>query len=208
MRNDRQTVFNNLSDSGKGGALKVPENKSLKITFQNDATDYLIESGPLNWLNDIGSIHKPDNGKLVLPFKFPYFGEGYHSVFASIHGYVSFQNAVKLGAFELHYGHHPLIVAALMETYENAIEEGGGLFTNISAERAVFSWINISSKRNTALKHSFQIVLHSDGTIQLNYGEMQSRDIIYSRVDRPVDVRLYGFVRGDSSPETRSIVPQ
>lgn len=201
LRNDRQTVFNNLSDSGKGGALKVPENKSLKITFQNDATDYLIESGPLNWLNDIGSIHKPDNGKLVLPFKFPYFGEEYHSVFASIHGYVSFQNAVKLGAFELHYGHHPLIVAALMETYENAIEEGGGLFTNISAERAVFSWINISSKRNTALKHSFQIVLHSDGTIQLNYGEMQSRDIIYSRVDRPVDVRLYGFVRGDSSPK-------
>ncbi|MBT4276462.1 MAG: response regulator [Verrucomicrobia bacterium] len=199
LRNDRHTAFNNLSYSGKGGALKVPENKSFKITSQNDTTDYLIESGPLNWLNDIGSSHKPENGKLVLPFKFPYFGEGYHSVFASIHGYVSFQNAVKIGAFDLHYGHRPLIIAALVDTDDKATKKGGGLFTNISAERAVFSWINIPSRRNKALKHSFQIVLHSDGTIQLNYGEMQSRDIIYSQVDKPVDVRLYGFVRGDSS---------
>jgi signal transduction histidine kinase/CheY-like chemotaxis protein len=199
LRNDRFTAFNHLSYPEKGGALKVPENKSFKITSQNDTTDYFIESGPLNWLNDIGSIHKPDNGKLVLPFEFSYFGEGYHSVFASIHGYVSFQNAVTFGAFDLHYGHRPLIVAALIDTDDNAIKEGGGLFTNISAERAVFSWINIPSRRNKELKHSFQIVLHSDGTIQLNYGEMQSRDIIYSRVDTPADVRLYGFVRGDSS---------
>lgn len=75
LRNDRFSAFNHLSYPEKGGALKVPENKSFKITSQNDTTDYFIESGPINWLNDIGSIHKPDNGKLVLPFEFPYFGQ-------------------------------------------------------------------------------------------------------------------------------------
>ena len=199
LRNDRQTAFKSLSYSGKGGALMIPENKTLSITSTNNNEEYVLTAGPKKWLNDIGSVYNPRSGNFVLPFKFPYFGEEYQNVYTHINGYISFQHDVRAGAFDLHYGHHPLILPALIDCGEYAPKEGEGLFTNISNERAVFTWIDIPSRRNKELQHSFQLVLHSNGNFQFNYGEMQSRSIIYNDLFNLTDVQLYGFVSGDNS---------
>ncbi len=200
LRNDREVLVKDRSYSGMGGALLAPQNQSLSFDPRLDTGGYSLLIKSIDWDDDAGSRQNTavaSEFKIELPFTVPFFGTEHQVVYLSVDGYVAFGHPVDFRSFRFQYGNHPMIIPALMDIHEQSLSESEGLYTFLSEEKAVFSWINVGSNRNEKLKHTFQVVIHSTGRIELNYREMDSANVLYKDIHYPMDIHLYGLLPAD-----------
>ena len=208
LRNDREILVQDRSYSGQGGALLVPENQTLAFKPRSNNKGYSLSTNPLSWENDIGQRHDVNHSqeaRIELPFPISYFGIEHQKIIVSIEGYISFGDSVDSRIFRFQYGNQPMIIPALMDVDEHSLSEYGGLFTQITDNKVVISWVNVASPRNKKLRHSFQVVLRRGGRIEMNYGEMGSSDVLYRDTHYPMDIQLYGLLPGGKTPSPRRV---
>jgi signal transduction histidine kinase/CheY-like chemotaxis protein len=208
LRNDRDVLVQDRSYSGRGGALLVPENQTLTFNPRTHNKGYFLSTKPLNWENEIGKKHNVSHSRerrMDLPFSVPYFGVEHQKIIVSIDGYISLGDSIDSRIFRFQYGNQPMIIPALMEIDVHSLGEHGGLFTQVTEDKAIISWINVASLRNDKLRHSFQVVLHRGGMIEMNYGEMESSNILYRDTHYPMDIHLYGLLPGGESPKPHRV---
>jgi probable HAF family extracellular repeat protein len=143
-------------------------------------TDSRQENGPTFVWNDISAtgthlaaVSNYDEGweGFEIGFEFPFFGENYHTVYASSNGYITF------GAGSLRFNSRPLpstlmapnLVAALAGDLN--LRASGDVYYLEQPDGVVIQYNN-AAPYNTQGSMTFQIVLKRDGTILFYYKDM------------------------------------
>ncbi len=188
---DQLTVV--LSPGERRTAMLTMSNASsqslpFQLTARDDATHDLIftdsdqPSGPVYEWEDIsntGTLLPRVSGaddefeSFDLGFAFPYFGQSFTSVFVSSNGFITFgEGSDQFSNSELPGADMPANEIAGFHTDLNPRRSGEIFYLNES-DRAIIQYEGVDSYGGTG-KVTFQIVLKSDGTIDLRYKTLPS----------------------------------
>ncbi|ESQ91770.1 hypothetical protein ABAC460_05370 [Asticcacaulis sp. AC460] len=115
------------------------------------------------------------NGRIGLPFAFPFFGKSYHAVYVREDGMAGFERVTTWAEAQFRYGRQPGI-------YPVAVELGGYRFDapcdacSLTARaedgKVVVTWDRLTETMNPVNRYSFQMTLYHDGAIDLSYAEV------------------------------------
>ncbi len=114
-----------------------------------------------------------DEFEYELPFSFSFYGQDYDTVFVSTNGYVGFGPDVGNYDFAIEeWEGAPVIVAMSGDLDTNCGNDGEDIYLTATSDTVIFRW-QAADHRNCSTLLNFEIVLHSDGTFELNYGDME-----------------------------------
>ena len=145
-------------------------------------TDSDQQSGPVYEWEDISttgtllpSVSNADDGfeSFDLGFAFPYFGQSFTSVFVSSNGFITFgEGSDQYDNYALPGTDMPANEIAAFHTDLNPGASGDIYYLN-EADRTIIQYENVARYNGTG-NVTFQIVLKSDGTIEIRYKTLPS----------------------------------
>ncbi len=115
------------------------------------------------------------NGKALveLPFEFPFYGQTYHEVYATVDGYLMFENSLLPWPYyiegRIYFIQTPMI-APVMSNPLLASGSAEGIWYEESADYVTFRW-RLSSNGASGSTFNATARLYPDGKIEINYGE-------------------------------------
>ena len=125
------------------------------------------------------------NGKVKVdfPFTFPFFGENYTSAYATVDGYLMFENSLLPWPYFIegrtYFIQTPSIAPAMSNPFIIDGGQGDGIWYEATPDYITFRWkLSISGASGSTMNATAR--LYPDGKIEINYGEC----IIPSYVER------------------------
>jgi len=161
------------------------------ITFQptaESAGKYRFETGDLSYdeaaaaegllLTGLGD---DDAREIALPFRFPFFGSSYQSLYVNSDGNLTFGES-DTATSERSLGRMsggPPRIAGLFRDMDPS-QPGGGVRVLAQASRVVVSWVNVREYQDLGFGTplTFQIRLYPDGRIQFAYSDVDTLEAV------------------------------
>ncbi|MCX7834930.1 MAG: C25 family cysteine peptidase [bacterium] len=135
--------------------------------------------GPVySWVNTASGTAGPTGddattGPFTLPFSFPFYGNNYSQVWMCTNGWITFNSTTA------NYYNSPALPDTRFQTllavfYDDLNVTGSGntrVLMDAPNNRAIFSWNNVQRWGQSSTNISAQVILYSDGTIIMQYGQ-------------------------------------
>ncbi len=141
----------------------------------NGGFDVVRLALPLELEGETLSLAADGARELLLPFEFPFFGLGYSRVFVHADGFVSL-GAPDTGNADRGPGRlleGPPRVAAFLADLDP--ERGGRVAARLLVDRVVIAWADVPGAAQ-ANRNSFSITLRPDGSLDLVFGRLETRE--------------------------------
>lgn len=143
---------------------------------------YEVSSLPLEFIPELGrqlSLPTMHRERVELPFKFTFYGLPWQTITVNEDGFLAFgMNSVRAIDFRNEYGGQPAVVPGLVVVRGPRLFPDSGVYANLSPDRAVITWNKMAYWGETNSTHTFQVVLHATGVIDINYKEVQSKPML------------------------------
>ena len=138
------------------------------VRFDSTAVMPLIDSIKLQ-----PSSNSNGKAKVELPFSFPYFGQNFNEVYATVDGYLMFENSLLPWPFYIegrtYFIQTPMIAPALSNPFLVS-DATDGIWYEETADYVTFRWrLSISGAKGATFNATAR--LFPDGKIEINYGE-------------------------------------
>jgi len=162
INNDYAILIDGADDEMFEGSSSVSVNPVETILDENQFHNV---GDPQGWSCD------DCENEYELPFTFNYYGQDYSSVFVSSNGFISFGEEADDYDFRVQdWNGNPLIVA-FSGDLDTECEEGDDIYISQTDDTVIFRW-QAADHGSCGVLLNFEIVLHSDGSFEINYGDM------------------------------------
>lgn len=118
----------------------------------------------------------------AVDFNFRFYGQHYSQVFISDDGVLTFGRPFNYKDVEYRLSNVASIMA-LMIDLNPEISQAGGIFARRDANQLIITYDRLKALDYPGTEYTFQVVLHSDGSFDLNYPEIPRQQ--YYANDRP-----------------------
>lgn len=133
----------------------------------------------------------------------PFYGQRYARLFVVNNGMVTFGEPVEYWGLDYYFSRIPAFFALMLDLSPEANPEGG-IYLRAEADRLIVTYDRIRAFYHPEKEYTFQIVLHTDGRIDLTYNGLPSGTQYYVN-DRPnASVWAIGAKPGLASGQTVS----
>ena len=102
-----------------------------------------------------------------LPFGFPFYGVQFDRIYVCTNGFLAGSDLSPSRNRHLPDGTQIDLVAPFWDDLD--LRSSGSVYENLSADRAVYTWINVPRYGTTAESLTFQVELGRAGTVRFNY---------------------------------------
>lgn len=167
-------------------AKNALDNRVIPLPPQEKLPGYRVSSTAFREDQNIGNqILNVDDGfvEVTLPFKFPFYRNSFNRIAVSSNGRV-----IPLGANEgmptlADYSNRPLSGISIYHDDYYPAPSNGGVFLRTSASGALLTWnvvpYQLRNSTDPRATVRFQLVLRSDGSIQMHYIDTDTSDLRY-----------------------------
>lgn len=112
--------------------------------------------------------------KVQLPFSFPFYGELYDEIYATVDGYLRFDASLMPWPYYIdgrtYFLQNRVISPLMSNTFVIASGDGDGIWYEAGEDYCRFRWkLSVVGQTNTS-ETNFVVTLYSDGRIVFNYG--------------------------------------
>lgn len=201
--------------------------KSVRFTPKKNRYKVQVVQQGLEDYNNAVALDAGDDGLIPMPFTFTFYGQEYHEVFIDPNGkiilgelpdtlnrYSYYPTAYPYGLLAGYFVHNPnhfqLLGMPSIVAFHNDmnVEAGGAVLAEVTSddqgERLIVTWdhIPVWGEDPIASASTFQAVLHPDGQIDLNYGDVNA-DIFSSGYD--LITPQIGLVTGNTEDRVNAV---
>lgn len=158
--------------------------------------EYTLQNRPETYIPGGGqklSLTFPEDGMqaVVLPFKFPFYGNSYDTVFVHENGYLLFQSITAPYPYvqdEKLFLKQIRAISPLMNKMQGANAPEDGIWYMADSTQAVFSWKVGAEVLPPEQTDEFSLTLNKNGKIRFSYGDLLAT---------PVFATVIGLSNGD-----------
>ncbi|MGE5317184.1 MAG: T9SS type A sorting domain-containing protein [Chloroflexota bacterium] len=126
------------------------------------------------------SSNSNGKAKVELPFSFPFYGHDYTEVYATVDGYLLFENSLLPWPYYIegrtYFIERPMI-APIMSNPLIVSNSTEGIWYEASGDFVTFRW-RLTESNNASTTFNATARLYSDGRIEINYGECSMPDYL------------------------------
>jgi hypothetical protein len=133
--------------------------------------------------------------KVVLPFRFPFFGKQYDTVYMNSRGMLQFTSDhlpyPYLSSWEEMLRNVPVIFPAFSSNHRIVNSEGDGMWVLLDPQQVTFRWKVSALGVESTSDNSFELVIFPDGSFEFRYGPC-----VNTSSPNPI---LAGYSKGDDT---------
>lgn len=164
----------------------LPEGYTFRF-IPNLQGGYAVERLSLDFESNLGRnlnlTNAPNAWATEIDFAFPLYGRWYQKVYASLDGWIRFdQNAISW-FLHRHYGDAASIIPLFLDLESDV--KGANLYALQENDRLVLTWYRLHAFDDPAVTFTFQLVLHRNGVFEINYLETPN-SLVYRPNGDPV----------------------
>lgn len=171
--------MNSFNLNGRTIAFQPVNQTAARYRFETREASY--DAGAAAAGTPLTGLADDDAREVALPFRFPFFGASYQSVYVNSDGNLTFgsgDTATTERSLGRMSGGQPRIAGLFRDL--DPSQSSGGVRVLADASRVVVSWVSVPEFQDigTGMPQTFQIRLYPDGGIQLAYSNVNTLEAV------------------------------